>query len=277
MEILLYLAILPVAFLMWYIHKKDVDKEPKGLLIKIFVFGCLSVIPIIILELVMNNYFSTDKATNYIEMFIATFMSVALIEELGKWVVAFFFGYNHDAYDHKYDAIVYAVFASLGFAVVENVLYVITSEAALSTAIMRAVLSVPSHACDGVVMGYFIGLAKHEKVNKRGSAIYYIILSILVPSIMHTIYDSLLFQSILEENYTYLGIFFIFVIIQYIICFIIINKTSKIEHNFDGTLAKKAEVKIEPPRGVSNFCPNCGNKIEVRYCSKCGYDTNNGV
>ena len=263
--------------LLWYIHKKDVDEEPKGLLGKIFGFGCLSVIPIVIVELVLQPFFSTENTISYLNMFINTFIGVALIEELGKWVVTYLCGYKSSEFDHPYDAIVYAVFASLGFALVENVLYVLTAgEDAFMTAILRAILSVPSHACDGVIMGFFLGFAKMADIKgESNNKLTYLLLSLFIPVVTHTIYDSVLFQFANTENMMYFGIFILFVIIQYIVCVILIRKTSKIKTNFDGSEAKKETVGAIVSQVINkSFCPNCGTKIEVRFCPNCGYDRN---
>ena len=150
----------------------------------------------------------------YRYIFIATFVGVGLIEEGAKWVVTNKCIYNDKEFNHAYDAIVYAVFASLGFALVENILYVLSLGA--GTGVLRALITVPSHACDGIFMGYYIGKSKQ---------------CLLIPVIAHTLFDFF----ILSQRNLLIVIFFIYTIVMYIICFILVKKVSKTESNFDGS------------------------------------------
>ena len=150
MEFLLYAAIIPIIGLGYYIYKKDTHKEPSGLLAKIFGFGCLTVIPVFICELILSKLFPYKGVANGIILFINVFISIGLVEEGFKWIVTKRYGYNSDSFDEIYDIIVYAVFASLGFACIENILYVFSG--GLVTAITRALLAVPGHKKPGCTM-----------------------------------------------------------------------------------------------------------------------------
>lgn len=93
-------------------------------------------------------------------------------------------------FDEKMDGIVYAVFVSLGFAAVENILYLFNNyESFISVGISRAIFSVPGHFCFGILMGYYYSLAKFypkgPQINK--------ILILIAPIIAHGIYNSILF------------------------------------------------------------------------------------
>ena len=158
MSHLIYIAILPVIFLLSYINKKDLEKEPRGLLFRVFVFGAISTLPICLVELVLGKFFPVDNLPTFGGTFVTVFITISLIEEFGKWIVSYLNVYRRKEFNHSYDGIVYCVFASLGFAAVENILYVLGS--GFSTGIMRALLAVPGHACDGVLMGYYLSMAK---------------------------------------------------------------------------------------------------------------------
>ena len=86
MRILLFISILPVVLLLSMVYKKDNKKEPKNLLTKAFVFGLLSAIPIVIIELLMGLILP-DNITSHLFIFINTFLSVGIIEEGFKWLV----------------------------------------------------------------------------------------------------------------------------------------------------------------------------------------------
>ena len=230
MEYLVGIAILPVILLCSYINKHDKDKEPKELLKKVFIRGMLMVIPILFFELIISYIYGKEENLDMVNLFASTFIGVALIEEMFKWFVVYKHGYKNKEFNHAYDAIVYSVYSSLGFAVVENVLYVLGN--GFTTGLARALLAVPSHACDGVLMGYFFGKAKQSEYNGDQTSLNrFMTLSILIPVTAHAVYDYLLFTG----KTMYLIIFFIFVIVIYIICFRIIKKVFLVEKNFDGT------------------------------------------
>lgn len=183
------LALLPALYLIIFVYQHDkVEKEPISLLLKLLFFGALSIVPTVIvgtiLELLLGILLPIDSAVyNFFYMFIV----VALVEEYWKrWAAER--AWNHPAFNYRFDAIVYCVSAALGFAALENLLYV--SEGGLSTAILRAVTAVPSHAIDGVIMGIFFGEAKicEMRGNLAGKK-YYRRLSLLMPMLAHGYYD----------------------------------------------------------------------------------------
>ena len=291
MQLLLYLAIIPVVLLLKFIYNKDIDKEPRNLLKKIFITGILSVIPVIIFELVLGKVFPTEDISDPWTIFLNTFISIAIIEEGFKFLSAYIFTRNNKEFNHRYDAIVYCVFAALGFAVVENILYVITG--GLGTAVTRALISVPSHACDAVIMGLFYGLSQEQKAKSNYiSSIMFILIGILIPSIEHAAFDGLLSLAVVNEemgvsSYSYLIILIIMVLITYVICFIIVGVTAKHKINFDGTIVEtKPIVNVQtnatpgtttsttPNISTNNtgirYCAYCGNQITGNFCTNCG-------
>lgn len=191
---LFILGILPAALLMRYIYKKDrIDKEPKGLLALLFFLGAVSTIFAALIENIgediIDDYFYTDSI---VFLAIDAFLVVALAEELGKYFVVKKFAWNNAAFNTTFDAVVYAVFASLGFATLENILYLF--DGSVYTAIVRGILSVPGHAIDAVFMGNYLGIAKRcealgdnkgKKANLRKA--------LLMPVLTHGFYDFCLF------------------------------------------------------------------------------------
>ena len=161
------LALLPaIALVVWIYRQDKVEKEPRGLLWKIFLFGVLSVIPAMILEIILDEVFLVFvDADTLCYVILDNFIGVALIEEVCKMKAAKWAAWKHPAFNYKFDAIVYCVTSALGFAAIENVLYCMDGD--IGTAVTRALLSVPSHAIDGVIMGYFFGVAKEAELGRR--------------------------------------------------------------------------------------------------------------
>ena len=225
MEFLILLAIIPVYIICKYVYDKDHVKESSAILEKLFICGILSCFLVLILSKIQIHFFpffgeKISKLTN-IEAFCSIFFGVGLIEEFCKWTMVYLVAYRVREFDEVYDGIVYAVFVALGFAAFENIIYVLFSKYGIILAGARALTAVPAHACFGIVMGSFISLAKiSNKEKKHKMEIYYLLLSILIPSIIHTIYDFLLSIG----NAPLLLCNFILIILLYIYC---INKIKK--------------------------------------------------
>lgn len=213
--VLFILSVLPVYLIGLYVYKKDRNKEPIKLLAKLFLGGILSSFMVIIVSEIIGNIIPLFNYDPVImtdsELIIYAFIGVALIEESCKWIVTYKMSYNDREFDEFYDMILYSVMVALGFACFENLLYVYDS--GIGTGIARALFAVPGHACDGMIMGYYLGLAKLNTVNGRS---YYakknMIFSVLVPTITHGIYD----YCLLKGETIYLIIFALFVIWIYI-------------------------------------------------------------
>ncbi|MCR5656770.1 MAG: PrsW family intramembrane metalloprotease [Butyrivibrio sp.] len=187
---LILLAVLPALVLLVAIFKADKrEKEPVGLLVKLFIFGVLSTLVAGCIEAAASTALGIIIDPGSVAFIaIDNFLIVALAEEFGKYFVVKRVTWKHPAFNYTFDAVVYAVFASVGFAAFENIFYVL--EGGVSTAIMRAILSVPGHAIDAVFMGYYFGLAKrHEVVGNYKGRRKYLRLALLVPVLMHGFYD----------------------------------------------------------------------------------------
>ena len=155
------LAIVPIAYLLIHFYKKDnLRPEPKGLIFKVFIWGVLSTFLALILEILLEsiNIFSFFPL-----LFIGfkAFIVAGLVEEWTKLLVVKKTVYKNSRFDEVMDGIVYTVTASLGFAFLENIIYVLGS--GITTAVLRGVTAVPMHAFMSGIMGYYIGAAKFAK------------------------------------------------------------------------------------------------------------------
>lgn len=215
-----YLAIIPSIILCLYVYRMDVvEKEPLHLLFVMFFLGVLITVPTRFIEqlLLSSTGLSVD---NYFDSFLVSFAIIAIVEEGYKFFVLLLSCWKNKNFDYKYDAIVYSVFISLGFATLENILYV--QNTGVNVAIWRGIISVPAHAFYAIASGYFLGLAKENSENKKkGKMFGYLLLAFIVPVLMHGTFDFLL----LTENDILFGIFFSFVAVLYIVSYCEIKKT----------------------------------------------------
>ncbi|MDY6288304.1 MAG: PrsW family glutamic-type intramembrane protease, partial [Bacteroidales bacterium] len=189
MNIAFISAVLPVAVLLWFIYRKDkLNPEPLGKLVWAFVVGCLSVVPAMVMEAVLGMM---TPPTPILGGIYTGYVVAGLSEELCKLVLLMLVIWRSPHFDEYFDGIVYAVFVSMGFACVENVMYVMGSTEALSVALMRGLLAVPAHFLFAVTMGYHLSLAKFDPRNRRRHLMH----ALLYPVLLHGTYDALLMVS----------------------------------------------------------------------------------
>lgn len=196
--------------------------------------------------------------TSIFTIFLDTFIFIALVEEGSKWLFLKLISWKDQAFDYLYDGVLYAVFVSLGFATLENILYVL--DGGISVAIVRAILAVPGHVCDAVFMGYFYSLAKIAAINNNQKlARKNMLLSILVPVLLHGFYDFCLMSNFYIPEIIFYG----FVIVIYILVFRRIKRISKLKYNIYGKIKEEDE--------VHKYCSNCGTYVfKYNFCPLCG-------
>ena len=190
---LLALALAPAIAIIFFVIAKDkYNKEPFKNLFVSFLMGILSTVPAIILQLLLKgrleNYFESASVVYY--AFFA-FGAVGFSEEFSKFFMLRYYAYRQPAFDEPLDGIIYGVMVSMGFATLENIMYV--TQYGFGTAIVRMFLSVPAHACFGVIMGYYIGLAKFDKARSG----HFMRMGLLLAIFFHGSFDFFLF---LEQN-----------------------------------------------------------------------------
>ena len=199
---LLLSAMLPTLALLSFFIYSDKFVEPKKNVLSTFILGIFIIAPLQVF------YYATimilGEPINY-NPFFKAFFKAAFLEELFKFCVLYFFCTKFTAFNEPMDGIVYGIAASLGFAFWENLEYIyiygdFVMEDALNTVWARAFTAVPSHAFDGVIMGFFIG--KHY-FRKNKSNIN-LILALLVPVILHGFYDWVLMEESINRNFMYL-------------------------------------------------------------------------
>jgi RsiW-degrading membrane proteinase PrsW (M82 family) len=183
------LALAPGAAIIIFIYLKDKhEREPLGLLLIGFLYGGLSVILTLVISWPVNILILL-KEEDVVHQFFNAFLKVALIEEFSKFFFVRFILFNNKNFNEPFDGIVYAVMVSMGFATLENVLYVY--QYGMATGIMRMFTAVPAHATFAIIMGFFLGKAKfaHRQV------LFYSITALLAASLFHGTYDYFLFIS----------------------------------------------------------------------------------
>jgi len=205
----LLLAIVPGFLLLTYIYRKDPHKEPVRALALAFFFGIVVASLAMLVEVVIKSFlFGSGEASSLLGVVAMAFLVAALPEEglkllyLSKLV-------KHKKvqphFDEYFDGIVYAVFVGMGFAVVENIGYVLSHENWLATGIGRALLAVPAHYAFAIIMGYYFSLYHFVDRSSKNACMMF-----FMPFLLHGIYDTLALSG--AVNTTVGGIAFIVLI-----------------------------------------------------------------
>lgn len=190
--LMLILALLPVGILIYYIYWKDKGKpEPVRQLVKAFLFGIVSVFVSLFLSTIFETLrlFPMETKT-YLDAIRISFLGAAVPEELAKFAMLWLVLRKNPWFDEKMDGIVYAACISLGFAALENLMYILPREDYISVGIVRGLLAVPGHFLYAVIMGYYYSMARFYPYRKGRN----IFLAIALPVLAHGIYDTIIFS-----------------------------------------------------------------------------------
>jgi len=227
MTVLLVAGLLPCAVLLYYIYSHDkIEKEPAGLLVKLLFLGALSTIPAMILEMVGMNLLINLGMDQSSILFIAleNFLIVALAEEGCKKLLLRFGSWKDPNFNYVFDGVVYGVCVALGFAGLENVLYI--AGFGMEVAVIRGLAAVPLHCICGVFMGHFYGLEKAYAVRgDQSTASTARTLGLLIPILIHGFYD---FAASMQSN-AFIIVWLAFVVIMDVIAIGQVKKYSQLD------------------------------------------------
>ena len=223
-------SIIPVLIILAVIYNmSEVKKQPLWLLFILFLGGILSWVMVRYISRFLGNdiyksQIEINEALGNKGFFLVSFGIIAIIEEMSKYIVITIMCFKNKYFKNPYDAIMYAVCISLGFAFVENIMYI--NNYGMGVAISRAIFSIPAHASFGIIMGYYLGVSKlcRDKGEANASALTRYS-AFFIPLIFHGFYDFLLnFNT--ESIYI---IFLIYVIIMYAFVILLLFRLNRVD------------------------------------------------
>ncbi len=177
-------SVLPSLLLLWYILSRDVYREPARIILATFLLGLGATLPVVLLAGAVETLIDIAAMEGpFADGFSRAFLSAAAPEELCKFLVLFFYTSRRREFDEPMDGVVYGVTASLGFATLENILYV--AEGGLPVAMVRAATAVPGHAMLGAIMGYYISRARFNPLARKT----HLLQALAIPILLHGLYD----------------------------------------------------------------------------------------
>ncbi len=191
--LLLIIAILPsFLLLLFFYFRNRYKKEPFWPIFVASILGAFVTLPASVTSRLLQRLTGLlSPPFDLLNIFLGTIFVIGLVEELWKFFVVRFYCYHRPEFDEPYDGIMYATAVALGFAALENILYIFTPTVlgGLRTGILRALMAVPSHAFYGVLMGYFLGEAKFAKDEPRANLLS--VTGLLLAILAHGLYDFL--------------------------------------------------------------------------------------
>ena len=213
---LIIMAVIPAIVLMRYVYRSDrLDRESSKLLFSLVLMGIISTLIAYVIERVTDGFGSMAVQC----------LIIGLAEEGAKYLVLRYRTWREPEFNCQYDGVVYAVFVSLGFALWENISYVLSY--GISTALLRAVTAVPGHACFGVFMGVWYGLAKRfDLAGDLKSRKTCLALCVILPALIHALYDYIAMTDVSE------WVFLVFIAALFYVAFQIVKKASAKDYVF---------------------------------------------
>ena len=190
--ILIAAAVIPAVALLYYVYRADtVEKEPPLLLLRLALLGILSTAAAKLLEyagvFILNAVFRRES---FLYLALLYFGVVGFAEEGSKYALLKLATWNSPHFNCRFDGVVYSVFVSLGFALWENIGYVLAN--GFGTALIRALTAVPGHACFGVFMGCWYSQARWLENRGDAAAAHSMrVLTVVLPALLHGAYDVL--------------------------------------------------------------------------------------
>ena len=219
-------AVIPAILLMIIVYRMDrLEREPKGLLWSLILFGILATAVAGYLEQIGSRLLAQLEDRPILYTLIFTCLLVGPAEEGCKYLLLKRRTWRNGNFNCRFDGVVYAVFVSLGFALWENISYVAIY--GIQVALIRSVTAVPGHAAFGVFMGAWYGQAKaFERAGNLQRSKTCRRLAFLVPALIHGLYD---FIAILGGPVT-LVIFVVFILVTFVVSFIMLRRLAKQDH-----------------------------------------------
>lgn len=183
------LAVLPALILLFYTYQQDkMQREPVKMIVKGFLFGCLSVFCSFFFSVpAMSFGLFPDSIHSFGDAFRTAFFGAAIPEETAKLFCLWLFLRNNPYFDERMDGIVYAVCVGMGFAAFENIEYLFAAGTDwVTTGVGRSLTAIPGHFGFAVLMGYYYSLNHFDAYRAPGAGLK----MWLYPVLAHGIYDT---------------------------------------------------------------------------------------
>lgn len=262
---LILIAVFPPIYFLLFFHFKSQEKEHAlSKIFFIFFLGIIILLPVLFIELIIDSIIKESIANIYLSSFLTSFIVAASCEEIAKYLIIKKFIYYNDNFNTIMDGIIYTISVSLGFATLENLIYIFNY--GLNIGYIRAFTAIPLHVFASGIMGYYIGRAKSENNLKQTN--FLLKKGLLTAVIIHGLYNFFIFLSEINESHY---VFNIFIYPLLIFSFIFLMKKINIYKSSSSFVKNK---KVNRKNDLKNFVNTDRNSIkfiEDKKKSNTGY------
>ena len=204
--ILVLAAVIPAVYLLIKVYRMDrLEKEDSRFLWNLVKAGIFSSLIALTLERIFVSLLNSSMNSNsFGYRILLYFVVVGLSEEGAKYFMLKKTSWNSREFNCLYDGLVYAVFVSLGFALWENISYVL--HFGLANAFVRAFTAIPGHASFGVFMGVFYSAARlYANAGYTDESKMFEACAVVIPMLIHGLYDYIATTQTTEGSWTFLA------------------------------------------------------------------------
>ena len=231
-RILIIIAVLPALILLGFIYMRDrKEKPPVKLMVLLLALGAGTIIPAVIAEFIGQLIVAQTDTDHQTMLLVLCFLVIGIVEELGKYLVTVCTTWKSREFQHSYDGVIYMVCASLGFAILENILYV--ASGGIGTGILRAFTAIPLHCTVGVIMGALYAKGREAAyAGDHAGMVGFMAWAYIVPVFIHGLYDYL----VMAASYGYISEAWVFLIlgVMYVLSIFLIFYCSAHDRRIDG-------------------------------------------
>ena len=255
--VLLFSFLTPLAVMIAVGGLDRLEREPLKLVFGAFGLGAAMVIPVVLVELGLQYIFNwTLYSVPTVHAVVNVIFAVALVEEYGRRAVLRFFLWKHPAFNCRFDAVVYCVAASLGFAALENLGYVMMGG-------INLVRLIPVHTLGGLSCGAVLGLAKQAQVNGNKRAYHRLLVTSILPGlVLHSLWDLSCDETV--GNSVMTVVLMLVIIVLTVVAIIGLFKLQKRDRPFieyspvmaDGPLPAGGPLPADGPDGLTANTPD---------------------
>jgi RsiW-degrading membrane proteinase PrsW (M82 family) len=252
------LSLLPCILWLWYFSSRSLYKRPSLRVLGVtFFLGALATIPALFLNLVGQNFFLKHFGSNQFSHILVLLFIVGPVEELVKLLAVYLYAYRKPQFDEPLDGVIFSATAALGFAAVENVVYLGQHDPML--VLLRGPLSNPGHALFSALWGLSLSRAKAAPnlVRMRFSIIAG---GLLAASLLHSLFDILLVAS---SRWS----FIFFAILVAVMAGLFFWVRSRIKFHTETSPHREGTLLMP----LWRYCQECGARGTAGMrCTKCG-------
>lgn len=202
-------GLIPSLLWLWFWLKEDKERpEPRGLILVTFLVGMASVILVLPLEEFARKYISDGPALT---------MVWATIEELVKFGAIAIIALRSRYVDEPVDFAIYMITGALGFAALENTLFLISpislneTTVSLLTGNLRFLGATLLHAIASGFVGIFLGLSFYSNQAKKTTFLFF---GLLTAVVLHSAFNFFIISNNGENFFAVFGFLWVISIIS---------------------------------------------------------------